>query len=108
MDSQIASEHCTNNLNDFIQTANIDICVRNKDTLQQFSSFVYLDLEYLPKLLKWISKNKFTIEEMLQDCKLTIGGVFSYSLPRSTKSDTDIIREELKLLKQEKVSLMRD
>ena len=95
----MASEHCTNNLNDFIQTANIEINVRNKDTLQQFSSLAYLDLEYLPKLHKWISKNKYTVDEMFQDCRLVIGGVFQYSLPKSTKSDADIIREELKLLK---------
>jgi len=37
------------------------------------------------------------------DCQIVIGNVFTFNLVRSNKSDPDVIREELALLKQEKM-----
>lgn len=45
---------------------------------------------------------------MFNDCTLTIGNVFTFNLSKTGKSDSDVIREELALLKQEKLSLMID
>ena len=40
--------------------------------------------------------------------QLQIGSLFSFSLPKSTKSDAELVREELTSLKREKMLLMRD
>ena len=37
-----------------------------------------------------------------------MGTIFNFSLAKSTKTDTEIVREELRELKREKVLLMRD
>ncbi len=62
----------------------------------------------MPKVLKWVSKQKFEIEELFNDCHLTIANVFDFKIPKSQRPDTDIIREELCELKKEKQTIMRD
>ena len=67
-----------------------------------------MDLDYIPKLQKWISRKKFSCDEDMDDLQLQIGSIFSFTLPKSTKSDAEIVREELRQLRNEKVLLMRD
>ena len=93
---------------DLVKSPNIELTVKNTDTLQQFSNQCYLDLDYMGKLQKWIARKKFTCDEDLNDVQLSIGNLFSFTLPQSTKSDAEIVREELRVLKQEKMLLMRD
>ena len=91
-----------------VKCPNIELTVKNNDTLQQFSNQAYLDLDYLPKMQKWIERQKYTCDEELEDLQLTVGTIFNFSLAKSTKTDTEIVREELRELKREKVLLMRD
>ena len=39
-----------------VKCPNIELTVKNNDTLQQFSNQAYLDLDYLPKMQKWIER----------------------------------------------------
>ena len=45
---------------------------------------------------------------MICECQLQIAECFTFTLPASKKSDTEIIREELSALKAEKLQLMRE
>lgn len=91
-----------------VKTPNIELTVKNTDTLQQFTNQCYLDLDYVPKLEKWIYRKKYTCDEDLSDLQLQIGALFSFTLPKSTKSDAEVVREELRALKREKTLLMRE
>ena len=57
---------------------------------------------------KWIDRKKFTCDEEMDDLQLQIGSLFSFTLPKSAKTDTELVREELRSLKREKLVLMRD
>lgn len=63
--------------------------------------------EYIPKLQKWIEKNKFTCEETIDDVKLKVQ-IFNFSLNKTPKTDTEVIRDEMTDIKKENVALMRD
>jgi hypothetical protein len=78
------------------------------DTLQQFNNQAHLDFDYIPKMQKWIDQKKFTCTEELDDLHLQVGSLFTFTLPKSTKSDAELVREELRDLKREKLLLMRD
>ena len=52
--------------------ANIVISVKNVDNLDEFSSKTFIHPEYIPKLQKWIEKNKFKCEETIDDVKLKV------------------------------------
>ena len=91
-----------------VKTPNIELTVKNVDTLQQFTNQAHFDLDYIPKLQKWIDQKKFRCDEEMEDLQLQIGAIFSFTLPKSTKSDAELVREELRQLKREKLLLMRD
>lgn len=52
--------------------SNIEISVKNVDNLDEFSLATYIEPEYIPKLQKWIEKNKFQCEETIDDVKLKV------------------------------------
>jgi|LauGreDrversion4_2_1035121.scaffolds.fasta_scaffold178038_3 hypothetical protein len=56
----------------------------------------------MPKVLKWIAKQKYTIDENFNHINLTVGNVFDFKIQKSTRPDDDVIREELCELKKEK------
>ena len=51
---------------------NIVISVKNSDNLEEFSSKTFIEPAYIPKLQKWIEKNKFVCEETIDDVKLHV------------------------------------
>lgn len=59
--------------------SNIIICVKNTDNLEEFSLRTYMEPEYIPKLQKWIEKNKYRCEETIDDVKLQVQ-IFNFSL----------------------------
>ncbi len=65
-------------LHDLIKQPNIEISLKNKDTLQQYQTQAHLDTDYLPKLQKWISKHKYAVDELFNDCTLTVCNVFTF------------------------------
>lgn len=67
-----------------------------------------MDSDYLPRLQKWIGRQKYKVDESFNSCILTIANCFTFNLPKSSKKDVEIIREELASLKQEKQRLMLD
>ena len=87
--------------------SNIVISVKNADNLEEFSLKTHIEPDYLPKLQKWIEKNKFTCEETIDDVKLKVQ-IFNFSLSKTPKTDTEVIREEMVDIKKENVALMRD
>ena len=91
-----------------VKAPNIELTVKNNDTLEQFTNQAYLDTDYLPKMQKWIDRNKFVCSEELDDLQLTVGTIFAFNLSKSSKSDAEVVKEELRDLKREKVLLMRD
>jgi hypothetical protein len=91
-----------------IKQPNIELVVKNRDTLTQFACQAYLDPDYLPKAQKWVSGNKFVCDEAMEDLHLSIGDIFNFTLPRSAKGDAQVIREELTELRREKMELMRE
>ena len=44
----------------------------------------------------------------MDDLQLTIGTIFAFTLSKSSKTDAEVVKEELRDLKREKVLLMRD
>lgn len=56
---------------------------------------------------KWIEKQKFSCDESLEDLHLQVQ-IFNFRLAKSEKTDAELVREELKELKREKVALMKD
>lgn len=87
--------------------SNIVISVKNVDNLEEFSLKTNIEPDYVPKLQKWIEKNKFTCEETIDDVKLKVQ-IFNFSLRKTGKTDTEVIREEMVDIKKENVALMRD
>ena len=83
------------------------ISVKNVDNLDEFSSKTFIQPEYIPKLQKWIEKNKFKCEETIDDVKLKVQ-IFDFSLRKSGKTDTEVIRDEMVDIKKENTVLMRD
>lgn len=53
-----------------VKTPNIELTVKNLDTLQQFNNQAHLDFDYIPKMQKWIDRKKFTCNEELDDMHL--------------------------------------
>lgn len=83
------------------------ISVKNVDNLDEFSSKTFIQPEYIPKLQKWIEKNKFKCEETIDDVKLKVQ-IFDFNLKKSEKTDTEVIRDEMNDIKKENMVLMRD
>ena len=82
--------------------------VKNVDTLQQYTTTAHMDLDFIPKIQKWVGRQKYVCDEQMDDLQISIGSIFNFTLQRSTKSDAELVKEELADLKREKVSLMRD
>lgn len=89
------------------QPANIVLTVKNNDNLEEFSSKTHIEPDYIPKLQKWIEKNKFVCEETIDDIKLNVQ-IFNFELKKTLKTDTQILHEEMAEIKTENVQLMRD
>ena len=53
-----------------VQAPNIELTVKNMDTLQQFTNKCHLDLDYIPKLQKWIDRKKYTCDEEIEEMQL--------------------------------------
>jgi hypothetical protein len=70
-----------------LRTPNIELTVKNKDTLTQFFTTAYLDPDYLAKAQKWVNLNKFTCDETLEDLQLSVGEIFNFTIPKSSKQD---------------------
>jgi hypothetical protein len=83
------------------------IIVKNLETLEEYSGKVYIESDYIAKLLKWIEKKKYICEETMSDLKLVIE-IFHFTLKKSLKSDSDLVKEELSEIKKEKNNLIRD
>lgn len=66
-----------------------------------------IEPDYIPKLQKWIDKNKYKVEETIEDIKLKVQ-IFSFSLKKSHKADTQVIREEMAEIKKDNMLIMRD
>jgi len=89
------------------QPANIVLTVKNNYNLEEFSSKTHIEPDYIPKLQKWIEKNKFVCEETIDDIKLNVQ-IFNFELKKTLKTDTQILHEEMAEIKTENVQLMRD
>lgn len=87
--------------------ANIQIIVKNSDNLDEFTVKTYIEPEYIPKLQKWIEKNKFICEETIDDIKLHVQ-IFNFKLRKSNKTEVQVLKEEINDIKSENTSLMRD
>ena len=83
------------------------ISVKNSDNLDEFSIKTYIEPEYIPKLQKWIEKNKFVCEETIDDVKLSVQ-IFNFNLKKTCKTETEVLRDEINEIKQENTNLMRD
>lgn len=83
------------------------IIVKNTETLDEYQVRTWVEPDYMSKIEQWINKRKYTIDETLKDLRLQIE-IFDFTLSRSTKSDAELIREELNELRKEKQLLMRE
>eukprot|EP00347_Sterkiella_histriomuscorum_P008913 403343265 len=90
----------------------INIHVLNTETLDEFECSRQFDNDYLDKLQHWISKNKYQcfqpahndITQVVDDEHLFLKvDIFDFALRRKQKSDLDKIKEEMALLKQDKL-----
>jgi len=68
--------------------------------------------EYLPKLIKWINKKKFKCqvikgEQGREELELEVE-IFKYKLNKKNKTDFDKVREEMRNLKNDKLSIDRE
>ena len=71
--------------------------------MEEYSKKAHIEADYLPKIQKWISRRKFTVDESgTNELKLSIDKTFDFNIKRSTKSDAEQIREELGEIKKEK------
>ena len=91
-----------------MDTPNTVIIVKNTETLDEYQVKVQINPDYLQTIEKWVNKRKYKIDETLNDLRIEIGSLFDISLPRSPKSDAELIREELNELKKEKQLLLRE
>ena len=60
------------NCADTICPPNIILTVKNIDNLDEYSLKTYLIPDYIPKLQKWIDKNKYRVEESMDDIYLRV------------------------------------
>jgi len=86
----------------------VRVQVKNIDTLDEYLATTSLDAAYLPKVEKWLHQKKYSCEERAKELTLSVNGCFVFQLKRSSKSDSELIREELQAIKREKQLIMRD
>jgi hypothetical protein len=55
-----------------IDIPNVLITVKNLETLDEYQLRTYVDLDFLPKIQKWISLKKYHIDETVRDLRLYI------------------------------------
>lgn len=79
---------------DLNTTVNIVLTVKNIDNLDEYTLKTFLYPDYIPKLQKWIDKNKYRVEESMDDVKLRVQ-IFCFSLKKGHKTDTTVIRQEM-------------
>lgn len=85
------------------------ITLKNTETLDEYVKRAHIEIDAVPKIQKWINKRKFNVDETsCNELKLSIDKTFEFKLNKSTKSDAELIREELFEIKKEKQQIMRD
>ena len=60
------------------------LTVKNIDNLDEFSLKTFVEPDYIPKLQKWIEKNKYKCVETIEEIELKIQ-IFSFKLKKSSK-----------------------
>jgi len=88
---------------------NLEILVRDKDTLREYEGQVNLDPTYSEKLTEWIQKRRYNlIEQAKEDQMLLKVDIFSFPLTLKKDDSAQKILEELSVVKKERSDIMRD
>jgi hypothetical protein len=94
----------------YLTDRNIEIIVKDTQNLNEYSATVTFDQAYLPKLLSWIQKRRFCVNEQASDDKILLRvDIFSFELKlRQAGGDLASMIQELRSVRAERESIMRD
>ena len=66
---------------DYVSSRNIEITVRDSENMNEYSSKLAFEQRYLPKLITWAEKRRFTISEHANEDSITLKvDIFTFDL----------------------------
>jgi hypothetical protein len=81
---------------------NLNIRVKNTDTLDEYKGLVYLKSSFTGKLHKWISKHKYQCVPLNNNSELELRvEIFKFVLKRVPKSDVEQLKQDICLMRKE-------
>lgn len=92
-----------------IDDRNLQIIVRDRETLREYEASVYLDPTFQPKLVDWIEKRRYHLQEQATEDKMLLKvDIFSFNLALQKNDSPQKMIAELSIVKAERTSIIKD
>ena len=97
---------------DYMSSRNIEITIRDSENMNEYSAKVVFEPRYLPKLLQWAEKRRFTVSEHANEDSITLKvDIFTFDLKSKNTSKEEVSKSllgELQKVKTERQNIIRD
>ena len=76
-----------------VEQSEIGLYAKNTVTLNEYATRCNFQATFVSKLEKWLSKNRFSIQEQPNAIDLTVE-IFSFKLDRIERDNLDVLKDE--------------
>lgn len=97
---------------DYVSSRNIELTVRDSENMNEYSAKVIFEQRYLPKLIQWAEKRRFTVSEHANEDSITLKvDIFTFDLKIKDSNKEQVSKSllaELQNVKKERQGIIRD
>ena len=87
---------------DLKETANLNIKVKNTDTLDEYRGTALLNQSYSKKMDSWIKKGKYQCQSLNNNSELELKvEIFKFNLKKVPKTEVELLKQELCAMRKE-------
>ena len=90
-----------------LEQSEIGLYAKNTLTLNEYAARCSFQTTFISKLEKWLSKNRFVIQEHSDTIELTVE-IFSFRLERIERDNLDVLKDEFDSLKNLSSSIQEE
>ena len=89
--------------------AELVLYAKHPVTFEEYCQRIFYNWEYIPKLQKWLSKKRYQAKPVpgTDYLHLTIK-IFTFTLKRISRNDLDILKDEMRSLKESQRNFQRE
>jgi hypothetical protein len=84
--------------------AEIGLYVKNTTTLCEYATRCNFQASFIPKLQKWLEKDRYTIVENGSNIELCVQ-IFNFKLERIQRDDLEVLKDEFQTLKNQSIAI---